>query len=198
MTSSVSCEFSLTLRSAMGRETFRIPAGIGFCNAVRRTLASELSMEAPCSVHFRTNSSPQTDEFVAHRLGLIPFRRVGNGDTMALRAKGPCIVTAGDLTGPAFDAVHPDIRVVVLAAQQEIDATITFDTQSAATHARYGPVAGLGMEVCADGCSISFETIDGRTCREALASALDRLDGRIDRALHALAHQPAVAPRSMC
>lgn len=183
----------------MPRATFAIPETVGFCNAVRRTLASELSMEAPCSVHFRTNSSSQTDEFLAHRIGMMPFRRVGNGSTMEVRAEGPRVVRAADVCGPAFESVYPTIALVPLTARQAIDATVTFDERAASYHARYAPVAGLGMEVCPNGgCEISFETIDGRSCAAAFSAALDRLDERIDRALQALAHQPAAPPSSMC
>lgn len=167
---------------------FKLKGGVGFCNAVRRTLLSDVTFEAPCTVEFQTNESCQTDEFLAHRIGLIPFRRCGNGSTMTVRARGPTTVLARDVVGEAFDAVYPDIEIIQLARGQSLDCEITFDVQPAHKHARYCKVAAVGMKQLDDTkCQITFETIDQSDPREVMEKALDALDGRIDRALLALA-----------
>lgn len=178
---------------------FSYAGGVGFCNAIRRTLAGHMSMWAPHELTIRANSSAHADELIAHRIGMIPFKRVGQGDTMVLRASGPRIVRASDLVGPAFEAVYGDIVVIELVDSQVIDLTIHFDRRDASTHARYSPCAAVGM--VADGesrHSIAFHTIDGRSPHELMACALDDLDARVDRALLALAHQPTEPPQSMC
>lgn len=188
----------------MPRGVFVLKGGVGFCNAVRRALLSDLESWAPCEVVIRTNTSCQTDEFIAHRLGMIPFRRVERGDTvgngeLVLRASGPGTPTAADLAGPGFKPVYPAIEIMVLGDGQELDLTVRFDKQRASKHARYCPVAAVGMQkVDADRCKLTFETIDGRAPREALREALAALDARVDGALRQLAHQPAKAPVSMC
>lgn len=179
--------------------TFSLQGGVGFCNAVRRTLLSDLEAEAPCEAVVRTNTSCQTDEFLTHRLGLIPFRRVGNGDTMELRATGPCTVRAADLVGPAFEAVHGDVEVMVLGdARQQLDLTLHFDRRPASAHARYCVCAGVGMEARGDAHVIRYETIDGSQPAQRLREALDKLEARVDGALQQLAAQPATPPHSMC
>ena len=180
---------------------FALSGGVGFCNAVRRTLLSDLEAEAPCEAVVRTNTSCQTDEFLAHRLGLVPFRRVGNGDTMELRAQGPCTVCARDLVGPAFAAVHPDLEVMVLGdARQRLDLTLRFDKRAASAHARYATCAGVGMAEGEGGGThvLRFETNDGSPPQDRLLEALDKLEARVDGALLQLARQPATPPRSMC
>ena len=123
--------------------SFVLPASCGLANAVRRTLLSDLPSWAPYEVVMRTNTSCHTDEFLAHRIGLIPFRRVGNGDEMTLRADGPGTLYARDLVGPAFEAVEGGVPVVVLGEGQCVDATVRFDERPASVHARYSQVAGV-------------------------------------------------------
>ena len=95
---------------------FALPGSVGLCNAVRRTLLSDVRTEAPASVRVVRNVTCLTDEFLAHRVGLVPFRRVGNGDTLSLDVVGPRVVTAADLVGPAFDPVFPSIALAELRA----------------------------------------------------------------------------------
>lgn len=177
---------------------FDVPGGVGFCNALRRTLLHDVRSTAPCRVTMHTNTSCQTDEFLAHRIGLIPFQRVGNGDTMRLRAEGPGAATAAHFTGPAFDAVHPEIEIMQLGAGHALDLTVHFDEQPAGKHARYSMCAGVGMKVGTDACRLTFSSIDGRPARTHLLEALDHLDARTARALRALAAQPETPPKSFC
>jgi len=199
--------------------SFVVSGGVGFCNALRRTLAGDLSMLAPFQLTVRVNSSCHTDELIAHRIGLVPFKRVGHGDTMEIRVTGPCTVRAEDVVGPAFEPVHPSIEIAHLDVGQQLDLTIHFDEQLGSKHARYAPCAAVGMRslsgrqsadasesalrdigvgVDDDRCRITFEVIDGRMPEQLMSLALDRLEERIDRALVALGRQPAHPPKSMC
>ena len=81
--------------------SFALPGGPGFCNAVRRTLLSDVEAWAAHEIDVRVNTSCQTDEFLAHRIGLVPFQRVGHGDTLELQTQGPCVCTAGLAHQPA-------------------------------------------------------------------------------------------------
>lgn len=179
-----------------------LSGGAGFCNAVRRSLLTELSTWAPREVVLRVNTSCQTDEFLAHRIGLCPFRRVAEGGhEMTLRRTGPCVVTTADLTGPFFDAVHGGIEIVTLGEGHEVDLTVRFDERQAKVHARYSPCAAVGMErLDGDGRHrLSFAPLDpARTHRICVLEALDALDRMVDDALQRLAHQPETPPVSRC
>ena len=101
------------VRGSMQRqEGFVIPGGIGFGNAIRRTLLSDIVTEAPCRVRVHVNTSCHTDEYIAHRIGLIPFTRVGNGDQMTLDVSGQCVVTSDMFVGPAFTARYTGIEIL--------------------------------------------------------------------------------------
>ena len=177
-----------------------LPGGVGLCNAVRRALLSDLKSWAPCEVDIRVNSSCQTDEFLAHRIGLIPFRRVADGTGMILSAEGPTIVYASDITGPSFEAIHGDIVVMVLGKGSQLDLSIRFDQRKASAHARYAMCAAVGMErIDGDGRHrIVFDTIDEQPPDRVLNEAIDAVETRVDGALRQLGRQPAVPPRSMC
>lgn len=182
------------------RHHLDLDESVGMCNALRRALQHDVKAWAPCTVTMLTNTTCRTDEYLAHRIGLVPFRRVGSGDTMRVSAVGPRVVVAGDLLGPSFEAVHPALPIVTLGEQHELECVVRFDEQTAAKHARYAPCAAVGM--CqrdgAEGCRLSFEVINGASPRALVLEALDSLDARVDAALHALAHQPETPPQSFC
>lgn len=178
--------------------SFRISGGVGFCNAIRRSLLSDITTEAPHLVRIHVNTTCYTDEFLSHRIGMVPFRRVGNGDQMRLDATGPCSVFTSMLVGPAFECVH-DVEIARLGVDHRLSVTIFFDTHDAATHARYSPCAAVGMKHLDDGrCEIRFRSNDARSPKELMLIALEQTEQRIQRALHALANQPETPPKSYC
>lgn len=176
-----------------------LPECVGVCNSVRRALLANVKGWAAKDVVIVTNTSCVTDEYLAHRIGLLPVRRIGNGTTMRISRHGPTTVLAADLVGPAFEAVHPSIELVRLASGQAIDCTIQYDFDCGATHSRYAPVAAVGMQSHADGQVIRFDMTDEQDCsRRLLDQAFAHLDELVDDALRQLSRQPTVPPRSMC
>lgn len=187
------------------RATFHLEGGVGFCNAVRRTLLSDVVAWAPHSLTVRVNTSCVTDEYLAHRIGLVPFSRVGNGDTLTLRKEGPCTVLASDLTGPGFSPVQPNIPLLQLGEGHALDLDVHLDRQPARAHARYAACSAVGLEGVASQSGkddrvmrLSFASNDDRTPSALLSEALDHLDARVDRALRALSNQPSQPPQSFC
>ena len=180
-------------------KSFVLTANVGFCNAVRRTLLNDLKSHSPYQVEVRDNTSCQTDEFIAHRIGMIPFRQVGNGHEMTLRAEGPVSVRASELIGPGFEAVHASsVEVIRLGRGQSIDLTVRFDCQSSSKHSRYCKVQAVGLRPRDGRMELRFSTMDGSDPDISLAEALDHLTQRVDRALKGLAHQPTTPPQSFC
>lgn len=169
---------------------FELPGSVGLCNAVRRTLLSDVRTEAPASVRVVRNVTCLTDEFLAHRVGLVPFRRVGNGDTLSLDVVGPRVVTAADLVGPAFDPVFPSIALAELRAGHALSLVVTFDERPASAHARYSPCVAVGMRPLGeDRHLLQFASNDHRSPEALLDEALAHLDARVDRALASLSDE---------
>ena len=180
---------------------FTLSGGAGFCNAVRRTILSDTKGWAPHSLTIRTNTSCHTDEYLAHRVGMIPFRRTGAGTEMTLDARGPCVVCARDVVGIPFAPMHDAIEILTLGADQAVDATVHFEEHTAGTHARYSPCAAVGMKKL-DGegrHQLTFELLnDNATPKDVLHAALDALDASLDDALLQLGNQPDPPPRTRC
>lgn len=186
----------------MVRGDFTIEGGPGFCNAIRRSLLSDVTSWAPKHVVIRKNTSCQTDEFLAHRIGMIPFRRLtdaGDG-TVTLSARGPGVACAREMSGVGFAPVHGDIEVMRLGDDHELDLTVHFDEKPASAHARYMTCAAAGMCPVDAGATrhrIHFDTLDDAPPREVMLRALDAFEARVDAALLALAHPPEQPPASM-
>lgn len=190
------------------RTKFLLPGGVGFCNAVRRTLLEDVHSWAPARVTVHCNTTCQTDEFLAHRIGLIPFRPAGTLDPNAdpdqllpLRVDltGPRTVVAGDLSSGTFEPVHPNLPVMLLGPDHRLCLSVHMDRQPAKKHARYAPCAAVGMQRADETHhELQFSTVDGRQPKSLLLEALDHLEARVDRALQQLAHPPAHPPKSFC
>ena len=94
---------------------FYLRGGAGFCNAVRRTLASDVTMLAPYEVRVLENTSCQNDEYIAHRIGLVPFaeRPVTKGESKDIAASDepmPSIPSSDDpMTFTSSDDRMPSI-----------------------------------------------------------------------------------------
>lgn len=166
-------------------QRFLIPGHVGLCNAIRRTLLSDIQTEAPTTARVITNVTCHTDEYLSHRVGLIPFRRVGNGNVMSLHATGPCEVTTAHFTGPAFEPIHTNIVILQLDRGHELNMEVTFDTQHAGRHARYSPCYAVGMipSKTNDTHILSLGSNDNRTPQQLLNEALNHVTKRIDNAL---------------
>jgi hypothetical protein len=181
-----------------GKGSFVIPGGTGFCNAIRRTLLSDLTAEAPYEVEIRCNTTCQTDEFIAHRIGLVPFRRVGNGDMLELMVDGRSAF-ASDLRGNCFEACA-DVEIMQMEQGQKLDLVVRFDEQLGSKHARYVMCSAVGMErIDNDGRHrITFETIDDSDPKVMMRRSLDALETRVNDALLDLSHRDIPPPKTMC
>src|SRR3989344_8939581 len=95
----------------------RIDANEPLANALRRSL-TEVPTLAIDEVEIFKNDSALYDEMIANRIGLIPLKteKSMNSKTkidLKLSKKGPCIVCAEDLEGPA-EIVHGKIPLTIL------------------------------------------------------------------------------------
>ncbi len=131
---------------------------IAFANALRRVLISQVPVLAINDVTFIENSSAFYDEFIAHRLGLIPLKGDIKGLNLpnecsckgkgcakcqvkfTLIKKGPGMVYSGDLKGPAgFSVADDKIPIVKLGEGQKIKLEATAVLGVGKDHAKWQP-----------------------------------------------------------
>ena len=176
---------------------------MGVANALRRIINTELLAWAPSHVTIHTNTTSLTDEFLVHRIGLIPFRKLhiscAADVRLELREKGGRVI-AGDFKGIAFEPIHPNLHLVDLQEGQELSLHVDFDQNSACTHARYSMYAAVSLVKSRDDLQLlTFETIDPlESGAGVIARACTCLEDMCDSALKQLAHQPSTFPVSRC
>lgn len=128
-------------------------------NTLRRLINSEVCTLAIEDVTIKKNSSALYDEMLAHRLGLVPLKTdlksytkidqckcKGKGCEscnliLTLKAKGPCNVYASELKSkdPKVIPVYPNILILKLLKNQEIDIEATAILSCGKDHAKFSP-----------------------------------------------------------
>lgn len=150
-----------------------------FMNSIRRAAMNAVPTLAIEDVAIYENDSVLFDEFLAHRLGLIPIKtdakryRVGDKMRLTLEKEGPCTVYSKDMqsTDPKTEVVDKRIPIVKLKKGQKIkmEADAVMGTgkehvkwQPAVVSYNQLPVITIGKE-----CSLCKKCVDNCT-RNAL------------------------------
>jgi len=120
----------------------RMNTNYSLANTIRRSV-EEIPILAIDEVEFFKNDSALDDNFVAHRLGLLPLKTDSkvNAKTSAdlkLKKSGPCTVYSGDLKGKV-KLVYDDIPITILEKDQEIELISTARLGNGVEHAKYVP-----------------------------------------------------------
>ncbi len=114
-------------------------------NALRRALMSEVPIMAIDEVDFFENTSNLFDEFIAHRLGLIPLVTPKTATskskaTFHLEAKGPTVVYSKDLkTKSNVKPVYDNIPIIKLGEEQNLRLEATAIMGTGKQHAKFQP-----------------------------------------------------------
>lgn len=115
----------------------------GFMNALRRYTAYRVPVYAIDSVRFYENSTSMFEEYIAHRLGLIPLtspdKDVGEVG-FALDFEGPGVVESKDLEVVADKGVRvaiEDIPIITTAAGQVLRLEAVARRGIGADHAKF-------------------------------------------------------------
>ncbi len=117
-----------------------------FINAVRRSVM----LHAPClaveDVSIYENGSVMFDEFLAHRLGMLPIKtdksyKEGESVKLVLEKEGPCTVYSKDIksTDPKIEVVDKDIPITKLSKGQKIKVEMQAVMNSGKLHAKWQP-----------------------------------------------------------
>lgn len=108
-----------------------------FANALRREMINNVGTLAIDSVTFYENSSAMFDEYVAHRIGLVPIKTPNDYDEkdeviFSLTAEGPTTVMSKELisTSKGVHVANDHIPLIKLAEGQrlKVDGKAIFST----------------------------------------------------------------------
>jgi DNA-directed RNA polymerase subunit D len=120
----------------------RTDINVSLANAIRRSV-EDISILAIDDVEIFKNDSALYDEFIAHRLGLIPLKtdsKMGKSTKieMKLVKTGPCTVVSGDIKGKA-EIIFKDIPITMLNKDQEIEIVVTAKLGKGSDHTKHTP-----------------------------------------------------------
>jgi len=122
-------------------------ANHSLANTLRRIAINSVDVFAIDTVTFYKNTSAMFDEFIAHRIGLIPLITPKKGYNrndeilFTLEAVGPKIVYSSELnsTDKNVKVANQNIPIIKLSENQEIRLDGKAIMQSALKHAKYQP-----------------------------------------------------------
>ena len=146
-------------------------ASIALMNSIRRSILEDVPCLAIEDVTIYENDSVMFDEFLAHRLGMLPvktdFKGYKKGDTvkLVLEKEGPCTVYSKDIksTDPKIDISDKKIRIVKLGKGQSIKIEMDAAMHSGKEHAKWQPAVVAYQEVASLEC-----TKDCNECEECI------------------------------
>ena len=118
-----------------------------FINALRRTIMADVSVLAIEDVTFYENSSIMFDEFLAHRLGLLPIKtdlktyKEDEKVTLILEKEGPCTVYSKDIKSvdPKIEVVDKNIPLLELKKGQRVKIEMDAVMGKGRTHSKFQP-----------------------------------------------------------
>jgi len=115
-------------------------------NALRRYSINSVKTFAIDTVTFYENSSPMFDEYIAHRIGLIPMKtpkgsHEGDNIMLNLEATGPTVVYSKDMltTESGVSVASEGIPIIKLGNEQRLRIECKAVMGNALQHAKYQP-----------------------------------------------------------
>ncbi|MBN1941379.1 MAG: DNA-directed RNA polymerase subunit D [Candidatus Diapherotrites archaeon] len=132
-------------------------ASIEIMNAIRRSILEDVPCLAIEEVSIYQNDSVMFDEFLAHRLGMLPIKsdakgyKKGDKLKFVLEKDGPGMVYSKDIksTDPKVEIVDKKIPIVKLAKDQTIKLEMDAVMHSGKEHAKWQP-AVIGYQEVAN------------------------------------------------
>ncbi|MGC8479516.1 MAG: DNA-directed RNA polymerase subunit D [Candidatus Micrarchaeia archaeon] len=156
-------------------------AGFNFANALRRILMNSVQCFAIDTVTFYENSTAMFDEYIAHRLGLIPIlspKGYNKEDEILfkLNAEGPTVIYSKDIIGSDkyVKVANDNIPIMKLANGQKlrVDAKAVMNTGAKSSKFQPG-LATYKANDTGDEFEFYIESFGQMQAIEMLTRALD-------------------------
>ena len=177
------------INEADGKITFDVSdTNVFFLNAIRRSIMQNVLTWAPEKITIRKNTTCYNDEYVANRIGLIPFDCIDTTDIDAtdintkivLQVKGRD-ARASDISNKSFKASF-DMLFLNILEDQEIDMDVSMIQGSGSAHPRWDHATSVAYdELASDKFTFCCESISNRKPRDLIRQACDYLIDKVNR-----------------
>jgi len=165
---------------------FVIETSTRMANAIRRYAMARVPVFAIHKVTFYENRTAFFDEYIAHRLGLIPIK--DNGYTgkeqigCFIDSIGPRTVYSEDIsfTNNKFSVAIKGIPIITLADGQSLRLEGTLEKGIGRTHMKYQASITSYKLVDENKYQFFIETIGQMTAKEVLINALNEMEKDIE------------------
>ncbi len=167
--------------------TFRLKgAGSGYANALRRAVMTDVPTFAIDTVTFYENTSAMFDEYIAHRVGLVPIVTPSKGYTaedeilFSLEVAGPATVYSKDLESrdKEVKVALSGIPLIKLGKEQSLHIEGKARMGMGLNHAKFQP--GLATYEETNGSyNFSIETFGQMPPREMVNKACEAIKEQV-------------------
>lgn len=140
-----------------------IHAPIELSNALRRALISKTESYAPETIDVMENTTCQTNEYIAHRIGMIPFcqAKIDENSVFTLNVTGRDCTTKDIRDESGGMVACKNITIMRMIEDQALHIKVKFKKSNGAEHSRFCPVAACTHVELPDGSvKLSFECIN--------------------------------------
>lgn len=152
-------------------------------NALRRMATNHVKCFAIDSVTFYENSSAIFDEYIAHRIGLVPITTPASGYSeedeiqFTLEAEGPKIVYSKELESKDKEVkvANDAIPLIKLAAEQKLRLDCKAILGNGAKHSKFQPGIVTYDQVGDDTFNFSVETFGQMPPKEIINKAFNAI-----------------------
>lgn len=170
---------------------------VSVVNAIRRSILSKVAGIGIDTVTFHSNSSVFWDEYIAHRMGMLPIRELESSTaegTLTLCEKNETsevqMVTAHALRSDSFAPMHPDTPLLYLSPNTEIHLVAHVRAKCGRDHMRFCPAFTSISPKTGGGAVLTVECHGDRDPRDVLSASVgmieDELSAFLKRDVHNL------------
>ncbi len=162
-------------------------SGFNFANALRRVVMNSVECFAVDSVTFYENSTAMFDEYIAHRIGMLPIltpKGYNEKDEIlfSLTAEGPSIVYSKDMVGSDkyVKVANDNIPIIKLSTGQKLRLDAKAIMNKGSKSAKFQPgLATYKANEKGDEFEFYIETFGQMQAMEILTRALEVIKNEV-------------------
>ena len=153
-------------------------------NTLRRIMIAQVPTLAIEFVQFSDNTTVLPEEFIAHRLGLLPIKgELEEAKILFDKTAGPDVEewSSGDLQlPPGIELVHSDIPLIKANKGQRLAFVAITKKGCGEEHAKWSPVSTCFFKAHPKGTLLHIESVGQLSPMKILKTAFEILDKKLE------------------